>query len=273
MPDFKRLVSEQLSDLDLPPDAKDQVIAELAGHLEDSEGTQVATEISWRTLKSTIERAKCEGETVNHQTKTVWLPGIAILFPIGLVLLFLDRAFLAQQIIWWTCMAMLLCAARSERNRLNARTRSIWLPGLISLTAASLSLLAAELVLPQYSAYFFTNGLLRSDTVVLRPSLWFYSAWLLTQVLWGGLGAFLSRRAEGTVRARIVAATFPAIVMFALWTLVIPLSALVEHNTFLWSHPQYYLLGVFFLVVPPAIALIAGATPFLQDSKPVTAQG
>lgn len=260
------MVCERLTDLKLPSDAKDQVIAELAAHLEDSEDAGEPTEISWRGLKNSIEHAKRGEETMNNRTKTVWLPSIGILFAVGLVLLVLDRAFVVQQLIWWTCMVMLLCAAQSEGNRLNLRTRCIWLPGLISLTGATLSVLAAEMVLPQYPSYFFTNGLLRSDTVVIRPSLWFYWAWLLTQALCGALGAFLSQRAGGTLRARIVAATFPAIVMLALWTLVIPLSALIEHNTFVWNHPQYYLLGVFFLVVPPATALIAGATPFLREA-------
>jgi len=43
-------------------------------------------------------------------------------------------------------MLMLLGTAASESNRLNQRTRSFWLPGLVSLTAATLFLFAADIV-------------------------------------------------------------------------------------------------------------------------------
>jgi hypothetical protein len=267
-PDWKKLVRERLSDLDLSSDAKNQVIAELAAHLEDSEDADEPTEISWRRLKHTIEHAKRQEEPMTHRARNLWLPGIAILFGVGLLLLFLDRAAVVQRLIWLGCMAMLLCAARSEGNRLNQRTRSILLPGFVSLTAATLSVFAAEMVLVHHPSYYFTDISLRPDYIV-RPASWFYFGWLLTQILCGAVGAFLSRRAEGTLPARVVAATFPATVMLALWAVVIPVSALVEHNGFLWVHPLYYLTGVFIWVVPPAIALVAGAAPFLKEPRPV----
>jgi hypothetical protein len=92
-PDFKKLVSEQLSDLNLPPDAKKQVIAELAAHLEDSEGADdpALDAVSWRRLKHAIEHAKHEEETMNHRTKALWLPGLANLAAANLFLLVLTR--------------------------------------------------------------------------------------------------------------------------------------------------------------------------------------
>jgi hypothetical protein len=188
-----------------------------------------------------------------------------------LLLLLLDRAFVVQQLIWWTCTVMLLCAARSEADRLNQRTRSVWLPGFLSLTAASLFLFAEEIVLVHDSSFYFTDISLRPDHLSSGLPSSFYFGWLLAQTLCGAVAAYLSRRAGGSLRARVVAAEFPAIVMFALWALVIPVSALAEHNMFLWNHRLYYLLGVFVWVVPPAIALVAGAAPFLRDVPPVEA--
>ena len=204
---------------------------------------------------------------MNSITKRYLLPAMAILFPIGLVLVFLDRAAVVQRLIWIVEMALLLCAAAYEGNRLNQRTRSVWLPGFVSLTSASLFLFAEEMVMAHDSSFYFTNMSLRPDHV--SSGLPFYFAWLGAQALCGAAAAYLSRRAGGSIRVRVLAAAFPAIVMFALWTLVIPVSALAEHNKFLWSHPLVYLLGVFVWVVPPAIALVAGAGPFLKEEKTV----
>ena len=204
---------------------------------------------------------------MNNRTKTIWLPSIAILFAIGLVLVVLDRAAVLQRLIWLACMVMLLGAAQSEASRLNLRTRSVWLPGFVSLAAASLSLFAAEALLARDPSAYFTNTSLQPVHLFYGVAFRLYLGWLLVQVLCGAVAAFLSRRAQGSLRARLVAAAFPAIVTFAVWILVIPLSALAEHNAFVWNHPLYYLLGIFVWVVPPAIALLAGATPFLRDAQ------
>ena len=282
MPDWKKLLRERMPSL--AADDHD-VITELAAHLEEAyeeaqarghnRNSAIAFALQqvhdWRALAADIRRAKQEKHPMNNLTKKVWLPAIAVLFPVGLLLLVLDRAFAMQQVIWWTCMVLLLCAARSEAPRLNLRTKSVWLPGLISLTAASLFLFAEELVLAHDSSFYFTDISLRPDHLSSGLPRSFYVGWLLAQTLCGAVAAYLSRRAGGSLRARVVAAAFPAIVMFALWTLVIPASAVAEHNTFLWSHRLYYLFGVFVWVVPPAIALVTGAAPFLKETNTLEA--
>jgi|SRR5579859_47189 len=282
MPDWRKLVRERMPSLAVN---SHDVVTELAAHLEEAYDEATARGFDgekamafalqqvpdWRALAENIRRAKQEKHPMNNLTKKVWLPGIAVVFAVGLLLLILDRAFVLQQVIWWTCMVMLLCAARSEASRLNQRTRSVWLPGFVSLTAASLFLFAEELVLAHDSSFYFTDISLRPDHLSSGLPRSFYVGWLLAQVLFGAVAAYLSRRAGGSHRARVLAAVFPAIVMFALWALVIPASALAEHNTFLWNHRPYYLLGVFVWVVPPAIALVAGAMPFLRDVQPVQA--
>lgn len=142
---------------------------------------------------------------------------------------------------------------------MNRRTSTLWLPALASFGSASLFLLALTLISRQ-----------PSYLVRLQAGLafWFYVAWLLTQVLSGALGAFLSGRAGGTSTARMAAAAFPAIVMLGLWAFVIPVSALAEHNTYVTQHPVRYALGIFVWVLPPAFALLLGATPFLKEQKP-----
>ena len=283
--DWRAVVLRGISAAQLPMAQRDEIVAELAAHLEethaaarlrgfdDSEALKFTLQEvkDWKALAKRICRAKSTEELMNPITKRYLLPAMAILLPIGLLLVLLDRAAIAQRFIWISEMALLLCAAVSEGKRLNQRTRSLWLPGFVSLTAASLFLFAEETVLVHDPSFYFTDISLRPDHLSSGLPRWFYLAWLLAQTLCGAVAAYLSRRAGGSLRARILAAAFPAIVMFALWTLVIPVSALAEHNVFLWNHWPYYLLGVFVWVVPPAIALVAGATPFLRDARPVEA--
>ena len=204
---------------------------------------------------------------MNHRTKTVLLPAIAVLFAVGLLLLFLDRAAILQRVIWTACMALLLWAAASEANRLNMRTRVVWLPGFISLIVASLFLFAEEIVLAHDSSFYFTDISLRPGHLISGLPRWFYILWLFAQVVCGALGAFLSRRSGGTRVARVVAGTFPALVMFLLCGLVIPISAFFfEHNTFALNHPSRLALGILIWAAVPAVAMLLGAAPFLKES-------
>lgn len=282
---WHELVARHLAISSLCAEQQDEVVSELAAHLEetyeaacsdgldDSAALKLALQEvkNWKALGRRIRRAKSTEEFMNPVTKRYLLPGMSILLAIGLALVLLDRAAFVQRLIWIAEMALLLAAAAYESNRLNQRTRSVWLPGFLSLTAASLFLFAEEAVLAHDPSFFFTNISLRPDHLSSSASRWFYFAWLLAQTLCGAFAAYVSRRAGGALRARIVAAAFPALVMLGLWVVVIPVSALAEHNTFLWNHPLTFLLGVFIWVVPPAIALLAGAAPFFRDLRPAEA--
>jgi hypothetical protein len=212
--DFKKLVSEQMSDLNLPPHAKDQVIAELAAHLEDSKDAEAALDaVSWQKLKHAIEHAKC------------------------------------------------------KEGVMNTRTKSLWLPGFVSLTAAVLFMSSEELLLTHDSSFYFMDRSLRPSHLISGLPFWFYCGWLFALVLCGALGAFLSRRNGGTRAARMVAGVFPALVMFLLCGFVIPVSALFERNVYVFRHPAGLGLGILIWAAAPGLALLLGASPFLKDQK------
>lgn len=269
-----------MADLNLPCRDKEEVVAELAAHLEDSaaadphagdfESCRFA-QIQWSSLARAIELTKCEEGAMSYRSRTVLLSTIGILFSIGLVLLFLDRAAILQGLIWISCMGLLLWVAASEVSRLNQRTRSLWLPGLISLTAASLLMFAEEMVLVHDSSFYFTDISLRPSHLVSGLPRWFYFLWLLAQVVCGALGAFLSRSMGGTRASRIAAGAFPAIAMFLLCGLVIPISAVFEHNVFVFRHPSGIALGILLWAAAPGVALLVGASPFLGEPKIVEA--
>lgn len=142
---------------------------------------------------------------------------------------------------------------------MNQRTKALWLPALASLAAASLFTLALTEISLQPHIIARLNS-------TVAPLL--YVVWLFSNLFFGALGAFLSRRAGGSRLARIVAGTFPAIVMFLLCGLVIPVSALFfEHNTVVRNHPSRLALGILIWAAAPAVALMLGAASFLRDSS------
>jgi len=100
MPDWSALVRERLRPLDLPSIETQEVVAELAAHLEEFYDEQIGKGLSeseaqqralneivqWQILARNIQRAKCKEEVMNTRTKHLWLPGLvslttAIFFP------------------------------------------------------------------------------------------------------------------------------------------------------------------------------------------------
>ena len=139
---------------------------------------------------------------------------------------------------------------------MNLRTRSLWLPGLASLFASSIFLFVLTKISLQ------PGVLVRLNSGAAR---WLYAVWIISQIACGALGASLSRRVGGSRMARVVAATFPAIVMLAACTIVIPVSALMQHNDFIFHNPGRLWWGTFIGAIVPAVMLLLGAAPFLQD--------
>jgi hypothetical protein len=277
MPDWNKLVEERLTRLNLPPSAKQDVVVELAAHLEDSASANRVTNqparpalahIPWCKLAKAIEHAKRQEGTMNHRTKTFWLPAIAILFTVGLILMLRDGAAVLQRLIWMACMAMLLCAAASEVKRLNRRTRCFWLPGFVSLTAASVLLFDFDFLYDP-SPFFrqislHPQDLLRWNSATPRS---FYFAWLIAQVAWGALGALFSSRAGGTRLARFVAGAFPAMVIMGTYVVLVPITARISGQAFTAPLAAYLGSALLLWVAAPAIAVLAGAWPFFSESN------
>lgn len=284
MPDWKRLVRRRInSELKLHPAVADEVAAELSSHLEElyerarlGGATQrgairrALQEVeSWSDLRAQIRRARSMEDGMTQLTRTLWLPAILVLFATGLALVIVDRALAMQQLIWIALFGMLFGAIVSEAKNLTVRTKRLWLPGFASMTAASLFLFAANIV--SDPSRFFTQLSLRPQTVLRvesGPGLIFYFSWVVAHLLFGGLGAFLSRQAGGTRGVRVLAGMFPALAMFFLCGIVIPISAFAEHNLFVERHPMTLAFGMMIWAGIPGIASLAGAAPFLSQATP-----
>lgn len=77
MPDWKSRIADRMAALDLPADIRNDVISELASHVEDSaladEHDRDLTDREWQRLSHAIKLAKSEEGGMNR-TKSLWIP-------------------------------------------------------------------------------------------------------------------------------------------------------------------------------------------------------
>jgi hypothetical protein len=212
MPDWSAQVHDRLRHLDLPTKERQEVVAELAAHLEDLYEEQMRKGLSepearenviseivrWRELAKDIRRAKLEDEGI-----------------------------------------------------MNARTKQLWLPGLVSL-ATSMVFLTVLIQISMQPRYLGRSPL----QMVLLP-------WMALLPLCGAGGAFLSRSGGGYRWARLAAGLFPTIILFVLGSILVITHLIVPAQPRLW----YGSLAVTLGIVLPTAALLPGALPFLRQGK------
>jgi hypothetical protein len=146
---------------------------------------------------------------------------------------------------------------------MNERTKQLWFPALVSVTLANLLLFAL-------THASLDPRRMASRSTSLHPGLalaFELLPWLVAQPLIGAAAAYISRRAGGKRSSRIIAALFPALVMLALWCVVVPIGAVAQQNVFVLSHPGLFILGAIPFAVVPGTALLLGALPLLKTSE------
>jgi hypothetical protein len=152
----------------------------------------------------------------------------------------------------WPRLAQDILRAKQEGN-MNDRTRSLWLPGLVSLTLAMALLMILQVsgVPPRF--IWMRSG----------PPVLFYTSWLLAQPLIGAIGAWLSRRAGGDRRACLVAGLFPSIALLGLCCVGLTVKLITDRAAL--QLPLFSVLTqLCFLIVLPGLALLLGTLPFLK---------
>jgi len=155
----------------------------------------------------------------------------------------------------WRVLARNIQRATSKEERMNYRTKSLWLPALITLLGASVSLVFFQYVGVRPHLERFGNRALSLD--------W---AWLLSLPIFGALGAHLSGRAHAPATARLAAGLAPALVMLIAMGLILPWGLAIDGIHFI--RLVSFGLGLINGVVIPALALLVGTLPFLYKSRP-----
>jgi len=191
MRDWDKVVGGRLALLSLEERERREVIAELAGHLEE------IYEASRHTGDSDDEAIRC-----------------ALL-----------------QVENWDKLQRQIHVARRKENAMNARASRLWLPSLLTLAASFITLVAfGFLGLPpgplgsrphheEWSSHLI-GGIIGGRHVVNE-----YTIWLMALPLIGALGADLSRRAGGTRREIIVSGVFPAVAWLTIAIIVLSYAA------------------------------------------------
>lgn len=157
----------------------------------------------------------------------------------------------------WHGLAKRIHRAKSKEEAMNHRTKTLWLPGLVSLTASMTWLMLLQRFGPQPRMPWLHAAL------PLMP----YLVWLLTQPLFGAMAAYMSRRAGGERLTELTASLFPSIVMLGLWCLVVAISVLVEKNPHVLPQWPLVLFGAFNWAILPGLLLLLGRLLFLRTGS------
>jgi hypothetical protein len=213
MRDWKKEILRRMCEIDLPPKISEEVVCELASHLEEI-----------------YEEARSRGLS--------------------------DAAALEQtlqEVEDWHVLAREISCVKEDR--MNCRTKGLWLPALITLLGTS-----AALALSQYPRMGPRLVWIGGWAITL------YWTWLATLPAFGALGAYLSRRAETTAKVRLVASLSPALVMLIVMCIILPFGLAIDG--FHFFRLVGFGLGLINWVAIPGLALLAGAAPFLGTTLP-----
>ena len=175
MPDWKQIVGDRLGALHLPAETKDDVVAELALHLEE----------------------------VSENARNAGLSGSAA------------TALALEEVQNWRALAAQISRARSKEGVMNRRIKSLWLPAMAGVLGAGLAVTALHWIDVSPHYVFRGSYLCHAPSGTCAGiAISFYWPWLAATPAIGALGAYLSRRAGGRVGSRLLAGLAPALLIF-----------------------------------------------------------
>ena len=141
---------------------------------------------------------------------------------------------------------------------MNNRTKQFWVPSLVCLALTMVWQMILQFAGDRPRLYPLGSLLLAINF-----------SWFIALPFFGATAAYLSRRAGGNRLIRISASLFPACAILAAIILFIVPDTIVHRadssTAFVRAHfATSTILGVFYLVILPAIPLFLGALPFLK---------
>jgi hypothetical protein len=227
MPDWKSIVRERLASQS-EIDEREEVISELAAHLEEA-------------YESARARCKSDAEAVE---------------------------LTLQQVQDWSAVAQEIRRARSKEGFMNYRTKSLWLPTLITLSGASFSLLLIQRmgIEPRLVWIDLRHVSPLSSPLYGKIGMTFYWPWLASLPFFGAAGAYLSRRSQGDNRTRLLAGLSPALIMMIAMCAILPFALAIDGLSFS-RLVVFGLSGLANWVALPGVALSIGAMPFLRNQN------
>ena len=212
--DWKGIVRDRMGDMRLDSGQQEDVICELANHMEE-----------------TYEELRAEGICKSEA---------------------LERSLSEVN---WRQLSRQIQSAKRGGVFMNDRTKQFWLPAMVSLAISEGVLLVVTVVVG------------RDLRISMMGPKATYIPWLISLVIAGASGAYLSRRGGSGWRTLLAASLFPAYTGLGFVLAGIAITLITGVRVF--ARPQWLYasraleVGVFV----PAMALLLGAAPFMRRSK------
>jgi len=161
----------------------------------------------------------------------------------------------------WQDLRRRIQTFRTKENTMNDRVKQLWLPGLLTF---ALSMGLQELVQkfgPKPLILSLDKG---------TPILMFYIGWLLMLPLAGALGAYLSKRAGGSVRMVLSSSLFPVLPFAVVFLIATPIGLMIGNS--LAHHivtVAFFTMALGWVLAPGAALFVGGLLVQLFLSRPL----
>jgi hypothetical protein len=237
MPDWEKLVGERLAQLALDEGERREVVAELAGHLQE-------------IYEELREKGASREEAIS----------VALL-----------------QVENWEKLQREIYIARTKESVMNARTSRLWVPSFTTLAASVITLVGVGFLglqpgplgsRPHHEEWssHIIGGITGGSHIVNE-----YSVWLMLLPFLGALGAHLSRRAGGTMREVVLSGVFPAVAWLTIVLVVLSFAAWLGGGIAAVMTPVITPVGpsglVAVLVLIPGACLLIGVLIYYGMAK------
>jgi hypothetical protein len=163
----------------------------------------------------------------------------------------------------WPRLARNIKFARDGGEMLKERIQTLWMPGLV----AAILTVAVPIAVDRVASTLFAGP---------HMAIFVYGGWLLILTCIGAFAAYWSRRAGGSIANRTAAALFPAAtILAALGSLLTNPELKMVVIASVFSPGEVPILRILPVIANsvvggillPAIALLAGALPFLREKS------
>jgi hypothetical protein len=168
-----------------------------------------------------------------------------------------------DEVTGWKKLSRKIQQAKRQEEIMNDRTRQLWIPGLVCFATSMIWLMLLQFT--GVKPYPLQLGFLTLPI--------FYLPWLACLPIFGGLAAYLSRRAGARRPVIFVVTLFPSImflVSMLFWVVPVTLffSSKDPAKAFILAHFSVgTVVGILLLLSIPAVPLLLGAFPFLRVAK------
>jgi hypothetical protein len=157
-----------------------------------------------------------------------------------------------SQVANWQDLQLNIFFAKRGGYLMQKRVHQLWIPAFLTLILSMTFLMVLQKL-------GFRPRIVWSGSIAIL----FYVPWLLSLPFFGALGAYLSTRAGGSLRAALFSSVFPVVSLTTAFLLMFPIGMIIERvtgNNMDFSFVATALLkeGIGWLLVPGAALLVGG---------------